>query len=54
MSSSGDLPNPGIEPMSTEVPALHVNSLLLSHQGTPRKGYAFSLFFHLLIGNRGQ
>ena len=29
--SSGDLPNPGIEPMS---PALQVDSLLMSHWGT--------------------
>ena len=28
----GDLPNPGIEPMS---PALQENSLPLSHQGSP-------------------
>ena len=31
---SGDLPNPGIEPMSPESPALQVDSLLLSHQGS--------------------
>ena len=30
--SPGDLPNPGIEPVS---PALQVTSLLLSHQGSP-------------------
>jgi len=30
--SSGDLPNPGIEPVS---PALKAYSLLLSHQGSP-------------------
>ena len=30
--SPGDLPNPGIEPMS---PALQVDSLPLSHQGSP-------------------
>ena len=29
----GDLPDPGIEPAS---PALQVDSLLLSHQGSPR------------------
>ena len=31
---SGDLPNPGIEPMSPESPALQVDSSLLSHQGS--------------------
>ena len=30
--SPGDLPDPGTEPMS---PALQVDSLLLSHQGSP-------------------
>ena len=32
--SPGDLPNPGIKPMS---PALQVDSLPLSHQGSPLK-----------------
>ena len=31
--SPGDLPNPGIEPMSTVAHALQADSLLLSHQG---------------------
>ena len=31
--SSGDLPNPGIEPVSTVAHALQADSLLLSHQG---------------------
>ena len=31
-SSSGDLPDPGIEPMS---PALQADSLLSEHQGSP-------------------
>ena len=30
----GDLPDPGIEPMS---PALQVDTLPLSHQGSPKK-----------------
>ena len=30
----GDLPDPGIKPVS---PALQVDSLLLSHQGSPQK-----------------
>ena len=34
MPSSGDLPNPGIEPAFPVAPALQVDSLLLSHQGT--------------------
>ena len=32
ISFSGDLPNPGIEPVS---PALQADSLRLSHQGSP-------------------
>ena len=32
---SGDLPNPGIKPTFPMAPALQVNSLLLSHQGSP-------------------
>ena len=35
MPSSGDLPNPGIEPAFPVAPALQVDSLLLSHQGSP-------------------
>ena len=31
----GDLPDPGIKPASLAAPALPVNSLLLSHQGSP-------------------
>ena len=31
----GDLPNPGIEPEASEVPALQLDSLPLSHQGSP-------------------
>ena len=30
-----DLPNPGIEPMLPGSPALHVDSLPLSHKGSP-------------------
>ena len=33
---AGDLPNPGIKPMSPEFPALQADSLLLSHLGSPR------------------
>ena len=32
--SPGDLPDPGIEPVSPEAPALQADSLLLSHQGS--------------------
>ena len=32
---AGDLPNPGIEPVSPVAPALHMDSLRLSHQGSP-------------------
>ena len=31
----GDLPDPGVKPASPEVPALQVDSLLLSHGGKP-------------------
>ena len=34
MLFSGDLPNPGIEPMSPVAPALQVDSLPLSHDGS--------------------
>ena len=34
--SSGDRPNPGIKPESTVSPALQADSLLLSHQGSPK------------------
>jgi len=33
--SPGDLPHPGIKPESYASPALQVDSLLLSHKGTP-------------------
>ena len=32
----GDLPDPGIEPVSPIAPALQADSLLLSHRGSPR------------------
>ena len=31
----GDLPNPGIEPMSPAAPALQAGSITLSHWGSP-------------------
>ena len=33
----GDLPDPGIEPKSPVAPALQVDSLPLSHQGSPSR-----------------
>ena len=33
--SPGDLPDPGIKPVSPEAPALQTDSLSLSHQGSP-------------------
>ena len=36
-STPGDLPDPGIEPTSPTSPALQVDSLLLSHRGSPKK-----------------
>jgi len=32
--SPGDLPDPGIEPVTPVSPALHVDYLLLSHRGS--------------------
>ena len=36
--SPGDLPNPGIEPVSPVAPALQADSLPLSHRVSPRRG----------------
>ena len=44
MPSSGDLPNPGIEPGS---PALQAGSLLLSHQGSPTNEYSGLISFRI-------
>ena len=33
--SPGDLPNPGIEPVSPATPALQVGFVLLNHSGSP-------------------
>ena len=35
-----DLPNPGIKPESSPSPALQVDSLSLSHQGSPQTQYS--------------
>ena len=40
--SPGDLPDPGIEPVSPESPALQVDSLPLSHRGSPTWIYTVS------------
>ena len=37
---SEDLPNPGIKPKSSPSPALQVDSLPLSHQGSPQTQYS--------------
>ena len=42
--SPGNLPNPGIEPTS---PALQVDSLLLSHQGSPMSALLSSEIIHV-------
>ena len=51
-SFPGDLPDPGIEPLSPMAPELQVDSLPLSHWGSPRlsKSYIDSFFtFHLYM-----
>ena len=40
----GDLPNPGIESWSLMSPALQVDSLLLSHHGSPNYSYPCLMF----------
>ena len=40
--SPGDLPDPGIEHTSPAAPALQADSLLLSHQGSPRRSIVSS------------
>ena len=32
----GDLPDPGIEPVSPATPALQADSMLLNHRGSPK------------------
>ena len=39
--SPGDLPDPGIEPASPMSSASQADSLLLSHQGSPSKGFGY-------------
>ena len=39
----GDLPNPGIKPVSPTSPALQADSLLLSHQGSHLFVYLFAI-----------
>ena len=45
---SGDLPNPGVEPVSPVAPALQADSLPLSHQGMPSYMPAWVLNKHTL------
>ena len=40
----GDLPNPGIEPVSPAAPALQADSLPLRHQGSPSCYYLITMF----------
>ena len=40
-TGGGDLPDPGIEPGSPASSALYVDSLLLSHQGSPYSIYSY-------------
>ena len=42
VSSSRDLLDPGVKPASCVVPALQVDSLLLSHRGNPRRPRSFA------------
>ena len=42
----GDLPDPGIEPASLASPALEVNFLLLSHQGSPVERVGLKIYYH--------
>ena len=42
--SLGDLPKPGIKPVSTVSPALQTYSLPLSHQGSPIKHTVLTMF----------
>ena len=41
----GNLPNPGIEPMSPESPELQADSFPLSHRGYPRAGGCYFIKF---------
>ena len=40
----GNLPDPGIEPVSPASPALQVDSLLLNHQGSPKNRWFLKKF----------
>ena len=44
----GDLPNPGNEPIFSVSPALLVDSLLLSHQGSPSDTHRTSYYYFLM------
>ena len=48
--SPGDLPDPGIEPVSPVAPALQADSLVLSHQGSLQEQWqsVFHWFFYFL------
>ena len=49
LCTPGDIPNPGIKPTSPVAPTLQVDSLPLSHQGSPYDRYIS--YIHLLISH---
>ena len=56
-SPPGDLPDPGIEPVSPVTPALQADSLLMSHQGSPMellRGLNEALSSWVLLLSRDQ
>ena len=48
----GDLPDPGFEPVSPASPPLQVDSLPLSHQGSPEVRYVKGLFKQSLVDSK--
>ena len=50
--SPGDCPNPGIEPMSPEAPALQEGSLPLSHWGSPTLFVRTQRKIQMLVNNK--
>ena len=46
MSSSRDLPDPGIEPASPAAPAMQADSLLLSHLGSLKMWYIYTMEYY--------
>ena len=50
ISSSGDLPDPGIKPTSPESPALQADSFPLSHQGSPNSSTEILMLSVMMLG----